>query len=720
MAKNKKGRSKPSRPPRQQKPQQGRRNGAPVENSTVSHLYGGSTAYVPTSRLPIHGSMVNEVRNTLFHRREFSGRGDSRLRHQPVVFVSAGLMDPLKDFEVTLDVHVKKTSVSASTPQAQVDGTTAALENSSPAETPRSSDPSPNSVPAPVDKPSFVIDITGDKSLRPGTRACDAASQQGDTGSESDSSEDVILFKGRDQARQTPSRPGTVSTPVAMPLRSDSLDLPELTIELDHIDKNTLSEALDHPIRTPRDCIPSRASSSGSLKAKPAGFLALTGANKGSRRGKPSPAPPGIDMADEEAAIIADYIANMRDEDDSDENAADVHPGLGSHAFHLLRDLGGSDSDAVPARGLMAESSNRSSETDEDDNDDDEVDETALRQHAESQDARLARLLAKQEELGLGGEDIVLFDDADSDGENLEGWQIAPKHTPRRRKKGGSKQARIVQQKGQYPSASRMADAFDDLDLMDWHRPSLNNFKSIGKRQEPTFDLSDSDLEEAMAIAWKKDRLRKAEKKKAREELRSQGLLGKHANPEDLKIKYRGGMSIDDIEVEFEAFLMGPREQLHLPPFDKKSRQTVHLIANKFKIKSQSAGKGNMRCPVLYRTKATLPYEPDFFNNVFSRIKQSWFPRVDVDDQIVSDAKIFRARSDVGAARARKRGVVHLREGEVVGQHASELGVDNKGRAMLEKMGWSKGMALGTDDNRGIIVPITHVVKKGKAGLGDL
>lgn len=282
-----------------------------------------------------------------------------------------------------------------------------------------------------------------------------------------------------------------------------------------------------------------------------------------------------------------------------------------------------------------------------------------------------------------------------------------------------------------------MAEAFDDLDLMDWHRPSLNNFKNVGKHKEPEFDVSDSDLEEAMAIAWKKDRVKKADKKRAREELRSQGLLSKHANPEDLKIKYRGGMSIDDIEVEFEAFLMGPREQyarsisalecymtnafrrLHLPPFDKQSRQTVHLIANKFKIKSQSAGKGNTRCPVLYRTKATLPYEPDFFNKVFSRIKQAWFPRVDVDDQTVSDAKIFRARSEVGTARARKRGVVHLREGEVVGQHASELGTDNKGRAMLEKMGWSKGMALGTDDNRGIIVPITHVVKKGKAGLGD-
>lgn len=59
------------------------------------------------------------------------------------------------------------------------------------------------------------------------------------------------------------------------------------------------------------------------------------------------------------------------------------------------------------------------------------------------------------------------------------------------------------------------------------------------------------------------------------------------------------------------------------------------------------------------------------------------------------------------------------RDGDIVGQHAAELGVENKGRAMLEKMGWSKGMALGSGENKGIMVPITHVVKKTKAGLGD-
>lgn len=59
-----------------------------------------------------------------------------------------------------------------------------------------------------------------------------------------------------------------------------------------------------------------------------------------------------------------------------------------------------------------------------------------------------------------------------------------------------------------------------------------------------------------------------------------------------------------------------------------------------------------------------------------------------------------------------------LRDGEVVGASVPELGQDNKGRAMLEKMGWSKGMALGAEENKGILEPLAQVVKRTKAGLG--
>lgn len=143
---------------------------------------------------------------------------------------------------------------------------------------------------------------------------------------------------------------------------------------------------------------------------------------------------------------------------------------------------------------------------------------------------------------------------------------------------------------------------------------------------------------------------------------------------------------------------------------------TVHQLANKFKIKSQSAGKGNDRYTVLYRSRATLPFDQVFFDRAFARTRQTWFPRVDVDDETVNKARILK-RDEPRRTRGKQSNA--YREGDIVGQHATELGAENKGRTMLEKMGWSKGMALGSSDNKGIMVPLTQVVKKSKAGLGD-
>lgn len=159
--------------------------------------------------------------------------------------------------------------------------------------------------------------------------------------------------------------------------------------------------------------------------------------------------------------------------------------------------------------------------------------------------------------------------------------------------------------------------------------------------------------------------------------------------------------------------------RLVLPPFDKSARQIVHTIANTFKIKSRSAGSGTGRYPVLYRSRATLPFDQDKFDVAFSRVRRTWFPRIDVDEKIVQHARLLK-RAEVGSGQPRSnRSSLVLREGEIVGKNAAEIGQENRGRAMLEKMGWSKGMSLGTEETRGITVPLMHVVKKTKAGLGE-
>lgn len=144
----------------------------------------------------------------------------------------------------------------------------------------------------------------------------------------------------------------------------------------------------------------------------------------------------------------------------------------------------------------------------------------------------------------------------------------------------------------------------------------------------------------------------------------------------------------------------------------QKERKTVHEIANIFKLKSKSIGAGKSRFPVLYRTARTMQYDEHALTKI----------------DVAMSSKRFLPRQGVapkhGAPRGKARGGfsgagIVYRDGEVVGAAAPELGQDNKGRAMLKKMGWSTGTTLGALNNtRGIAQPVTQVIKTSKAGLG--
>ncbi len=145
---------------------------------------------------------------------------------------------------------------------------------------------------------------------------------------------------------------------------------------------------------------------------------------------------------------------------------------------------------------------------------------------------------------------------------------------------------------------------------------------------------------------------------------------------------------------------------------DAHARKTVHELALKFKMKSKSTGKGDKRRPVLHRTLSTVKYtDAAQFESAFARLHRRFFPRLDVKGK---GAKTQAA----GLGRRSNHAAVTVRDGEIVGGSAPEIAVTNRGRALLEKMGWSSGTALGALDNKGIIQPIEHVVKNSKAGLG--
>ena len=140
-------------------------------------------------------------------------------------------------------------------------------------------------------------------------------------------------------------------------------------------------------------------------------------------------------------------------------------------------------------------------------------------------------------------------------------------------------------------------------------------------------------------------------------------------------------------------------------------RKMVHEIAHVFKLKSKSIGSGKSRFPVLYRTSRTIQYSEEALRATESALSSARFlPRMD------------RATRK-GAGRGRRGGVanagVSYRDGEVVGAAAPEISQENRGRTMLEKMGWSTGTALGAlNNNRGLVQPVVQVVKTSRSGLG--
>ncbi|KAK9472750.1 uncharacterized protein V1510DRAFT_416816 [Dipodascopsis tothii] len=257
-------------------------------------------------------------------------------------------------------------------------------------------------------------------------------------------------------------------------------------------------------------------------------------------------------------------------------------------------------------------------------------------------------------------------------------------------------------------------DDFDYVDIPDaaefWEEAlQMQAKRKLKKSFVPDFNLSDPELEAQLRESWKRDRHKKAERKKEREQLRREGLLNKKARTTgapDLAAKYPSGLTPMQLNDEIAFFLEAEGQTtLSLPPMDKNARKNVHNFAHLFALKSKSVGSGLKRFTVLYKTAKTSYTTPDRRTIRRALEGQRYLPRMD-------------KRGGKGPAKHSPSMAGRPREGAVVGGEAPEIGSENKGRAMLEKMGWTSGSGLGVASNRGMVTPILARVKTGKAGLG--
>ncbi|KAG9767687.1 hypothetical protein ABEF93_005389 [Exophiala dermatitidis] len=351
----------------------------------------------------------------------------------------------------------------------------------------------------------------------------------------------------------------------------------------------------------------------------------------------------------------------------------------------------------------------------------DEENARILERTSRMTDEQIARALAKQEELGLGGDELLLFDgeagdDTDERDEFAADRDFIPfsakKHLSNRGKSKRNSRRRDV-----FPPAEAFADALEQdpygaFDIMDFERPSLRP-KKKGRKSDFPFDLGleDEELAEHLGSTWSKDREKKAARKREKQAAREAALLDASERNDPASIK-----------AEIRQFLVDDEDTLALAPMDSATRASVHRLAKALRLKSHSEGKegqGAGRYPVL--TKG--PQTPRFTSNTIWEV-----------DALMNQRKFFpkhgggsyrgpNAPRTAGAARARRGGGGALSgatysNGEVVGASAPEIGADNKGRAILEKMGWTSGMGIGAVGNKGGLEAIKHVVKTTRAGLG--
>ncbi|PNS21417.1 Protein SQS1 [Sphaceloma murrayae] len=338
-------------------------------------------------------------------------------------------------------------------------------------------------------------------------------------------------------------------------------------------------------------------------------------------------------------------------------------------------------------------------------------------------DEEIARMLAKQEELGMGSDELLLLDDSGMAATELAEAEAgleallsrSSRRTPKRGKKG----------RDVFPSASLMADVLDQdpyngFDIMDFDRPSLRaagkkGRKTKGPLPEELAALSDEDLISDLQSAWSNDRAKKAAKKAEREELRAEGLLGRgKANKfrPDPQIKFAEGLTLNQLRHELEDFLdEDDAQQKAFPPMEKGERQMLHRIANIFDLSSNSRGSGKSRFTILSKRARTGEFDARKWSQVEKMTKRSFLKGTGKGRGGAPPPP--RAGRGGGFSSA----AVGYRNGEVVGAAAPEIAEGNFGRKLMEKMGWERGMALGKGGD-GLLLPVEARVKSGRGGLG--
>lgn len=240
------------------------------------------------------------------------------------------------------------------------------------------------------------------------------------------------------------------------------------------------------------------------------------------------------------------------------------------------------------------------------------------------------------------------------------------------------------------------------------------------KNKTPDFKgCDDPELREQLLRSWNNSKEAKRQKRRERQEMRREGLLFKSGTPSEHELnlfaKYPDSITVNQVVDEIGEFVASTYESIRFTPMDPNARFIVKELLRAYNVSVTSGGDGRHKHIIgvkvgnRHKARANFQTVTKYLN------RRKVFPRTDRTPQ-----RLAGKLPGTGLTRLPKRkgGPKHLREGEVVGADAEELGAENIGRQMLEKLGWLPGVGLGTT-NVGMLQPVEARVKKTKWGLGS-
>lgn len=475
--------------------------------------------------------MADEAHQTSQHDHSTWGQY-SNLRSQPIRFRSVGLSEPLKSNDTArpdgrtwpqvLQVSVPKGQqcctdrVPGRVPeQPDTDHEGVSITGSEDLGQAIQTEAQENYEDTPATAP-FVYDIQGEKTNRGPVKPTPIHVPQRRSSSVSNSSGEIILFRGRNgiQNRQKYHKvPGS------------NLDTEPHVGKPKH---STLYDSVTHG--NPPEAITTHLAIRPRRRSR---GVPSTGGDQRKRH------------RDEEEAILADYVANMR------ENG--VFDGAISRLPLMRRDMGGAESD------LTDYDASRRNETTKKYSQGDE----SLGIVTASELQNIGGPVSSRADQGDKGIHIDVDEKFSTRFDRFDHCALGlgrrvDEFKARTQSKCDSSSASSLD--GMNIVRSQIGNSVE-FDFMDWERSNLRGRKGRNYAAEMGTEGRDSEMERQLLMAWKNDRLKKKQRKQQREELRVIGLLGKAPKPNDLLHKYPSGITIQEVAEELRGFLMGVNER---------------------------------------------------------------------------------------------------------------------------------------------------------------